>query len=512
MADCFLGIDLGTSSVKVLVVDGAGRIAGAGAAEYPTLQPERGAAEQHPEDWWRATVAATRRALADAGPRSGRTVRAIGLSGQMHGTVLLGAANEPLAPAIIWSDTRAAAEVREITARIGAQRLIELTGSPLAIGFQAATIRWLQNHRPELWRRTRRVLLPKDYLRWRLTWTLASEPSDGSGSLLLDVRRRAWAPELLEGLGIDRAQLPPIRASADLAGHLRPEAAADLGLPAGLPVATGGGDTPCAALGAGVVRPDTLLLTFSTGAQVLAPAESVRTDGRGRLHTFCNVLEPGEGRPGWYTMGATTVAGLALRWLRDDVFELSGSDAFERINALAAGAAPGADGLIFLPHLIGERSPHMNPAARAVFFGLTVRHGRAELVRAAIEGAAFSAYDAFLALRAVGAAPDRIVAAGGGARTPLWRRIVADLFGLPVLPLTTVDQSAVGAAILGAAALDAIDPLTAARSWSPRGEATEPNPAMTSRYRELFGLYQEAYRRLVDLFPRLVAATETDSR
>jgi xylulokinase len=240
----------------------------------------------------------------------------------MHGTVLLGPANEPLAPAIIWADTRAAAEVDELSAAIGRDRLIDLTGSPAATGFQAVTIRWLQRHRPELWRRVRSVLLPKDYLRLRLTWTAASDPSDGSGSLLLDVRRRDWSPELLSALGVDRALLPPVRPSTSSAGPLRPEAAADLGLPAGLPVAVGGADAPCAALGAGIVRPEALLLTFSTGAlstgaQVLTPVETVRIDAGGRLHTFCHVLEPGEGHPGWYTMGATMVAGLALRWLRD---------------------------------------------------------------------------------------------------------------------------------------------------------------------------------------------------
>jgi xylulokinase len=505
MADRYLGIDLGTSSVKVLVVDGEGRIAGQGSADYPTPQPEPGFAEQHPEEWWRATLAATRQALDAAGPNAGARIAAIGLAGQMHGTVLLGEANEALAPAIIWADTRAAAEVREVTERIGAARLIELTGSPLATGFQAAIIRWLQTHRPDLWRRVRRVVLPKDYLRHRLTWTHAADPSDGSGTLLLDVRKRDWSAEILPALGLDRSLLPPIRPSAAKAGELRPEAAADLGLRPGLPVATGGGDAPCAALGAGIVEPDTLLLTFSTGAQVLVPATEVRPDPRGRLHTFCNVLEPGEDRPGWYTMGATLAAGLALRWLRDNVFDLRGNDAFAQMTDWAESVPAGAHGLIFVPYLVGERTPHLDPRARAVFLGLTARHGRAELVRAAIEGAAFAAYDAYLTLRDVGAAPSRIVVAGGGARSRLWRRIVADLFALPVLRLATAEQSAVGAALLAAAASQGLDPVATTRSWARYEDPTEPDPVATARYRELFGIYQTVYAKHRDDFAALAA-------
>ena len=505
MADRYLGIDLGTSSVKVLVFDGEGQIAGQGSADYPILQPEPGFAEQDPEEWWRATLAATRQALAAAGPRAGARIAAIGLAGQMHGTVLLGEANEALAPAIIWADTRAGAEVRELTERIGAARLIELTGSPLATGFQAATIRWLQTHRSDLWRRVRRVVLPKDYLRRRLTWSQAADPSDGSGTLLLDVRNRDWSPDILQELGLDRSFLPPLLPSAAKAGDLRPEAAAELGLPPGVPVATGGGDTPCAALGAGIVGSDTMLLTFSTGGQVLVPATEVRTDPRGRLHSFCHVLEPGDDRPGWYTMGATLAAGLALRWLRDNVFDLRGQDAFARMTAWAESVPAGANGLIFVPYLTGERTPHLDPRARAVFLGLTARHGRADLVRATIEGTAFAAYDAYLALRDAGAAPSRIVVAGGGARSGVWRRIVADLFALPVLPLATAEQSAVGAAVLAAAAGHGLDPVATARAWASYEDPTEPDPAATARYRELFGIYRSVYGKHRDDFAALAA-------
>ena len=508
MPDHFLGIDLGTSAVKVLVLTADGRVVGEGAAEYPILRPEPGAAEQHPEDWWRATLAATRRALAAAGPDTARRVAGIGLAGQMHGTVLLGAADEVLAPAIIWADTRAAAEVADLTAQVGAARLIEIAGSPVAAGFQAATVRWLQQHRPELWRRVRRVLLPKDYLRRRLTGTLAADPSDGSGALLLDVRRRDWAPELLAALRLDPALLPPVRPSAAAAGELRPEAAADLGLPAGLPVATGGGDAPCAALGAGAVERDTLLLTFSTGAQALIPLTEVRTDPRGRLHTFCHVVEPGAERPGWYAMGATMAAGLALRWLRDSVFALAGEDAFDRMTTMAEAVPAGARGLLFAPYLAGERTPHLDPRARAVFLGLTTHHGRAELVRAVLEGAAFAAYDAFLALQDLGADPARIVVAGGGARSALWRRLVADLFALPVLPLATADQSAVGAALLGAAAAGALEPVAGARAWARYGDPTEPDPAATARYRELFAIYRTIYDKHRDDFAKLATLGE----
>ena len=505
-----LGIDLGTSAVKALLTGLDGRVVGAGSAAYPILHPQPGFAEQNPDDWWRAVVAAVRQALANANDDENSDengdenhVAAIGLSGQMHGTVLLGEDGAPLTPAVIWPDQRSAQQVQEITELIGAERLIGITGSPVATGFQAATLRWIQQQRPDLWARIRHVLLPKDYIRWRLTGELASDPSDGSGALLLDVRTRDWSTELLDALEIPRAWLPPVQASASVAGGLLADPAAQLGLPAGATVVTGAADTACSALGAGAVHPGRLLLTISTGGQLILPVETVQVDPRGRIHTFCAALEPGPGLAAWYQMGAVLSAGMALRWLRDNVLGLAGEDAYARMTGWAGAAPPGADGLLFLPYLAGERTPHMDPAARGLFLGLTVQHGRGELVRAVLEGVTFACFDAFQVLAELGPPPDQVILAGGGAKSALWRQIVADVFGRPVRPLQVSEQSALGACALAGLGAGLIDLERIVDGWVAYGAAVEPDAERHAFYGERFALYQEAYRCNRGLFARL---------
>jgi xylulokinase len=432
-------------------------------------------------------------------------VAAIGLSGQMHGTVLLDRQGRILAPAVIWPDQRSQAEVQEMTTAIGPQALIELTGSPVATGFQAATLAWFRRHRPDLWASIGQVLLPKDYLRWRLTGRYATDPSDAAGTLLLDVRRRAWSPALLAWLEIDPAWLPPIQPAHSVAGELLPAPAVELGLPPGLPVVMGGADTPCSALGAGAIDSSTLLLTLSTGGQLLLPSRQVAVDRQGRTHTFCAALEPGEGRAAWYQMGALLAAGLALRWLRDQVFGLNGVDAYTQMTAWAAATAPGAEGLIFLPYLVGERTPHMDPQARGVFLGLTLQHGRGALVRAVMEGVTLAAYDAYTVLAELGAAPARIVLAGGSARSALWRQIAADVFGAPVLPLAVDEQSALGAALLAGAGLGLFDLATTAQAWARTGPPVEPDPSRHAFYQRRLSLFRQAYMRNRELFRELSA-------
>ena len=348
-----LAIDLGTSSVKVLLTTKTGHILAQSVADYPLYHPQPDQTEQSPEEWWQATVSAVQAALAQV-KNASLSVVAITLSGQMHGTVLLDRAGQLLAKAIIWPDRRSLRQVEEITELIGPQRLIELTGSPVATGFQAATIRWLQQAQPELWRQVHTILLPKDYLRWRLTGNFATDPSDGSGTLLLDVHSRDWSDEMLRTLDVDRGQLPPVQPSAAVAGHLTRQAALALGLPAGIPMVTGAADTACSALGAGVVNPRSLLVTVSTGGQIIIPAASVEVDRLGRIHTFCGALTPGQGYAGWYQLAAILSAGLSLRWLRDQVFGLSGSDAYDQMMRWAEAAPAGANGLLFLPYLVGD--------------------------------------------------------------------------------------------------------------------------------------------------------------
>ncbi len=495
--NCLLAIDLGTSSAKALIVAEDGRVLGRGSAEYPIRQPQPGWAEQSPDEWWDAIAFAVREALGTSGILSG-TIAAIGLSGQMHGTVLLDGEGNPLCPAIIWPDRRSQREVGEITERCGgAHRLIERAGSPIATGFQAATLLWLQRHAPAVWRRTRRVLLPKDYIRFRLTRQYATDPSDGSGTLLLDVRQRDWSPELLEAVGIDEERLPPVLPSTHVAGCLCGSAADEMGLRSGLPVAVGAADTACSMLGAGVISPRQLLLTVSTGGQLVLPSGDVRLDRQGRVHTFCSALPVSQ--VGWYIMGATLAAGASLRWLRDQVLGLAGEEAYRQMIAWAAEVPPGARGLLFLPYLAGERTPHMDPTARGAFFGLTLAHGRAELVRAVLEGVTLGLLDALDLLTELGAAPEQVVMGGGGARARLWQQIVADVFGVRVLPLSSADSSALGAAILAGASVGLFDAASAAERWAQREEAVQPDPEA-----------QRLYARLRPIFHSLHAAHRAD--
>lgn len=444
------------------------------------------------------TVSAVRATLSQV--KVPLSVAGIALSGQMHGTVLLDRAGQLLAPAIIWPDQRSRRQVEEITHLIGSERLIELTGSPVATGFQAATIRWLQQERPELWPQVCTILLPKDYLRWRLTGEFATDPSDGSGTLLLDVHRREWSVQVLAALNIERRQLPPVQPAEAVVGRLGRQAAETLGLPRGIPVVNGAADTACGSLGAGVVDTRELLITISTGGQLIIPAASVQVDRAGRIHTFCGALMPGPNRPGWYQLAAMLSAGLSLRWLRDQVFGLSRSDSYDQMMGWAEAAPAGANGLLFLPYLVGERTPHMDPQARGLFLGLTAGHGRAELVRAVIEGVALACFDAFSVLAELGAKPERVIMAGGGAGSQLWRQIVADVFGLPVRRLEVKEQAAMGAILLAGAGLTLFDPAETARQWASYGPPLVPDQQRHALYRELLGLFRSAYRKHRDDF------------
>lgn len=492
MSTYLLGIDLGTSAVKALLTTTEGAVAASAFAEYSIQQPQPDHAEQSPEAWWLAMTGAIREVLASA-PHA--EIAAIGLSGQMHGTVLLDASHRPLAPAVIWPDRRSTAQVREITEKIGAERLYAITGSPVATGFQAATVRWFQQHAPEIWAQVTQILLPKDYLRLRLTGEFATDPSDAAGALLFDETRRDWSDTLLDLLEIRRDQLPRVQPSASISGYLHAEAARALGLPAGIPVATGAADTACSMLGAGVVESDQLLLTISTGGQLVQPCETVRIDAGGRIHTFCSALEPGAGRAGWYQMGAMLSAGMALRWLRQQLFEEPEQIAYDRMMALAAEQPPGADGLLFLPYLVGERTPYMDPTARGVFFGLTLSHTRGSLIRAVVEGVTLAAANAYGVLRDLGANPQQIVLAGGGARSRFWQQIVADVFGLPVQPLRTAEQSANGAILLAGAAIGLLDAAQAARTWARYGEPALPDAQQRPLYDRQLAAFQALYQR-----------------
>ena len=330
--------------------------------------------------------------------------------------------------------------------------------------------------------------------------------SDGSGSLLLDGQKRGWSSQILERLEVEADLLPPIQSSHALAGELIPAAADDLGLPGGIPVFTGAADTASSLLGAGATNPNTLLMTIGTGGQLLLPAFNFIVDQGGRMHTFCSALEPHSQLAGWYLMSATLSAGQSLRWLRDNVFGWDGADAYDQMTAWGEEVPVGANGLIFLPYLVGERSPMMDPYARGAFLGLTLRHGQAQLVRAVMEGVTFSLYDAYQVLLAAGAQPEQIIIAGGGARSRLWQQIVADVFGLPVKRLQVNEQSALGAALLAGAGGGHLELIEASHQWASYDQPFEPNNSDRAHYLELLEIFQLAYSKHKEEFLRLNAA------
>jgi xylulokinase len=509
-----LGLDLGTGSVKVVLATVTGRIVGQGSAEYPIDRPRPDRAEQDPEAWWRGVTRATHAALDDAAaePASGADaadrVVAIGLAGQMHGTVLISAAHQPLAPAVIWPDQRSRREAAALTEELGLDEVIRLIGGPIASGFQASTIRWLRRHQPRLLDQAAVILAPKDALRLRLTGEIATEPSDGSGTGLMNSAVRRWSPELMTAVGVEPDRLPEMQEATTVAGGLRPAAALELGLPAGIPVVVGAADTPAGLLGAGLIRPDAFLLTISTGGQIAVPSATSDADPSGRSHTFCSALAPEPETTGWYRMAAILSAGLALHWLRDSVFALAGPDAYREMLSWAATVPPGSRGLVFLPYLLGERNPHMDPNARGVLLGLTASHGRAELARAVVEGITLGCFDASRTLADAGRLPSSIILGGGGGRSVVWQQIVADVFGLPVRHLETGEQAALGACLLAGGGAGALDLASAARHWARLGPPVEPDAFRHEIYERVYEIFRAGYPRMREDFERLRSLPE----
>ncbi|MBM4040468.1 MAG: xylulokinase [Planctomycetes bacterium] len=494
---CLLGIDLGTQSVKSVVLDDQGRIRAVAQAEYPILTPRVGWAEQDPTAWWRATCQTTQEAIAAAHIAPG-DIAGVGLSGQMHGTVCLDREGLPVRPAIIWADGRSATEVEELVAELGRERLARLTANPLAAGFMAATARWLLRHEPETLARSATLVLPKDYIRLRLTRQVGTDVTDAASTLLFDVAGRRWSEEMARAVGIRPDLLPRVHDSHELCGTVTRHAARDTGLPLHAPVVAGGGDQPVGAVGNGVTAPGTLLATIGTGGQLFTPLEAPSYDPQLRTHTFCHAV-PGR----WFIMGAMLSAGLCLRWLRDQVFGGLGLD-YAAFSAEAAQVEPGAEGLVFLPYLLGERTPHMDARARGVFFGLALRHERKHIVRAVMEGVAFALRDSLEIFRSIGASARQILAAGGGARSPVWRQILADVFGTPLAPVEAAEPAACGAAILAGVGTGVFaSPEQGAARVARLGPTVEPIAANVALYderhaffRSLYPRFREAYRQL----------------
>jgi xylulokinase len=512
MADPVLvGIDVGTSSTKAVLLALGGDLLAVAAREYPVMTPRPGWAEQEPDAWVAAAVATVREAVARAGvdPSS---VKGLALSGQMHGTVCVDDAGHPLRPAIIWADQRSDAEVGRVTETLGRERLAAWIGNPLATGFMLPTWLWLRAHEAGVAGAIRWLLLPKDYVRYRLTGEIGSEPSDAGSTGLLDPAARAWSVPLLAALELDSRPLPPMYASASVAGGLLPAVAVEMGLRPGTPVVFGGSDQALQALGNGVVAPGILSSTLGTGGQLFAPTERPVIDWPGpeepglRVHSFCHVVPDR-----WHVETAMLAAGLSLRWLRD---QLSPGMSYSALADAAATVPAGSEGLLFQPYLAGERTPHMDPAARGSFVGLTIRHTRAHLIRALMEGVVLGMGQGLDLLHLLGVPVDTVIASGGATQHPLWLQLQADIYARAIRRTLSVEAAATGAAMLAGigtgmytSAADAIACVVRRHE-----EVVEPDPVRVRIYQSQAALFRDLYGALAPTDHELGRVTTSKSQ
>jgi xylulokinase len=493
-ASALLGIDLGTSSVKVVAVSTGGKILGLGSVEYPILTPEPGWAEQDPEEWWNATTQAVRKAIVAADHPE---ILAIGFSGQMHGPVLLDKNQKPLGNAIIWADQRGALVLAEIEERVERRLLATVCGTAPAAGFLISTLFWLKRFDQLRFDQIGSVLLPKDYLRFRLCGDLSTDPSDAAATGLFDVPNLVWSQAVIEKLEMPVEIFPRIRGSVELAGKLNVQAGQAFGLPPGIPVAVGSADQPAQAVGNGLFEPGRGSVTIGTGGQVFLPMAEPLMDPQARLHTFCHA-----DRRRWYLLGAMLAAGMALRWLRQTLYGETVS--YSEMDRRAEKIKPGCEGLFFLPYLVGERSPIMDPKARGGFVGLTLRHQGPHLVRALLEGVAFSLRQIVEAMEETGASVDDWIVSGNGLASPLWRQILADILRRPLLrgrDENSAERAGVGAAIQAGIAAGVLKGFEEAKRFAPVfDQVTEPNSERAEQYQEAFARYKEIYPSLRDWF------------
>jgi xylulokinase len=503
-----LGIDIGTSGTKALAIDERGAILASSTAEYPCDHPRPGWSEQDPGLWWDATVQTVQRVLGSGRFRP-EDVAGLGLSGQMHGSVFLDADGRVIRPALLWNDQRTAAECREIEGRAGGREaLIRLVANPALTGFTAPKLLWVRRHEPASWDRVRQVLLPKDYIRYRLTGTFATEVSDASGTLLLDVANRRWSRELLEKLAIDPALLPPCFESQEVSAVVSEQGAKATGLRPGTPIVGGGGDQPAGAVGNGIVRQGVVSATMGTSGVVFAHTDQLGFDPLGRLQRGCHAV-PGA----WHVMGVVLSAGGSFQWFRNELGKAEvalakerGEDPYFLLSGEAALAGPGAEGLFFLPYMTGERTPHFDPDAKGAWIGLTVRHGRPHLIRSLLEGATFAMRDSLELIREMGVAIEQVRVSGGGARNPLWRQIQADIYGCDVHTVNSTEGPAFGVALLAQVGTGAYSSVAEACDAAIRAvDSTRVDPEVRSYYDRAFAVYRRLYRDLRDSFRSIAA-------
>jgi xylulokinase len=506
MTTYLLGIDVSTTATKALLIDERGQVAAVAATEYPFETPQPQWTEQDPALWWDGAVRSIRQVLAQAphGAKPG-DVAGVGLTGQMHGMTLLDAHGEVIRPCILWNDQRTAAQCAEITHRVGAERVLQLTGNPVLTGFTAPKIIWVRDHEPEAYARIAHVLLPKDYARYRLTGEFFSEVSDASGTSLFDVGQRQWSDEMLNALDLSRQWLPQVTESPVVSARISAEAAQATGLLEGTPVVGGGGDQAAQAVGTGIINEGIVSVTVGTSGVVFAASDTYRVEPQGRLHAFCHAV-PGM----WHLMGVMLSAAGSFRWYRDALgqpekalAESSGRDVYDILTESAASAPPGCEGLVFLPYLTGERTPYPDPDARGVFFGLTVRHGKPHLTRAVLEGVSYGLRDSLELMRALGVSMNQVRASGGGARSVLWRQILADVFATEIVTVNVTEGAAYGAALLAGVGAGVYAEVREACARTI-GLVSQVQPGANARvYADYYPLYQALYPTLAPQFKRV---------
>ncbi len=488
----FLGIDVGTGGSRAVVIDENGKICASATVEHQAFaSPAIGWAEQAPDDWWRAVTAAIRQVLQTL---RAEEIGAVSFSGQMHGSVFLDEADKVLRPALLWCDQRTEKQCTEITAKIGSERLIELVSNPAITGFTLPKLLWVRENEPEIWAKVKSILLPKDYVRLKLSGDRASDVADSSGTLLFDVQNRRWSGEMLSAFEIDKSFLPRVFESIEITGKVSAAAANETGLRAGTLVGAGAGDNAAGAIGMGIVKPGTVSATIGTSGVVFAVTDAPKIDLKGRIHTLCHAIPDR-----WHNTGVTLAAGLSLKWFREN---FGAGKSYDELVDEAAKVSAGADGAIWLPYLMGERTPHLDAMARAAFVGLTASHTKAHLTRAVLEGVAFSLRDSFEIFKELGAEISSIRLGGGGAKSALWRQIQADVYASTVETIEAEEGAAFGAALLagvGAGAWSSVDEACAktirvAERIAPKIESVEKLNRNYEAYQLLYAALHPAMK------------------
>lgn len=500
-----LGVDIGTSGTKTVLFDEAGNTLTSALSEYPMYQPQAGWAEQDPEDWWRASYTTISEVLLKSGVNP-EDIKGIGLSGQMHGAVLLGTDDKILRRAIIWCDQRTIAECEQITSIIGRERLVEITANPALTGFTASKIMWVKNNEPEVFEKIKKILLPKDYIRLKLTGEYATEVSDASGMQLMDIPARKWSREVLDKLGIRIDQLGDLYESQKVSGRINGMAAKLTGLKQGTPVVGGAGDQAAGAVGNGIVRPGVISSTIGTSGVVFAYSKDIRIDPMGRLQTFCHAI-PGT----WHMMGVTQTAGYSLKWFRDNfcfeekrVADIMKIDPYVLMDQEAEKAEAGCGGLIYLPYLMGERAPHLDPNARGVFFGISARHEKQDMLRAVMEGVAYAMRDCLEIIKGMGVEINEVRASGGGGKSRFWRQMQADVLGTDISTINSSEGPALGVALLAGVGTGVYGSVPEACDAAIKVKSIQhADMALNAKYSRHYQLYGQLYNSLKKDFANL---------